>query len=82
MYDDADAPEGRPAPEEPEAPADDGTAGRHAGDGDVETTGHPAVDAVLASLDGLDEHPVGEHVAVFESAHDALRRALNDAGEG
>lgn len=47
----------------------------------AQPTGHPAVDAVLASLGGLGQRPVGEHVAVFESAHEALRRALNDAGE-
>ena len=43
-------------------------------------TGHPEVDRVLASLDGLDERPVSEHVAVFEAAHDTLRNALADAG--
>ena len=35
------------------------------------------VDAVLASLDGLADRPVAEHVAVFEQAHDRLRRALD-----
>jgi hypothetical protein len=53
-----------------------------AGATDAESTGHGAVDAVLASLEGLEERPVAEHVAVFESAHDSLRSALNDAGEG
>jgi hypothetical protein len=53
-----------------------------AGATDAGSTGHGAVDAVLASLDGLEERPVAEHVAVFESAHDSLRSALNDAGEG
>jgi hypothetical protein len=42
-------------------------------------TGHPAVDAALDSLAGLDGAPVDEHVAVFEAAHDALRGALADA---
>jgi hypothetical protein len=42
-------------------------------------TGHPEVDRVLGSLDGLDERPVAEHVAVFEAAHDTLRNALADA---
>ncbi len=41
-------------------------------------TGHPAVDDVLASLDGLDGRPVTEHVAVLETAHDRLRAALAD----
>ena len=50
-------------------------------DGSVpERTGHPAVDEVLASLAGLEERPVAEHVAVFEAAHDRLRAALADAG--
>ena len=44
------------------------------------TTGHPDVDAVVTSLEELDGHPVAEHVAVFESAHDRLRAALADAG--
>jgi hypothetical protein len=45
------------------------------------TTGHGAVDAVLASLQGLAELPVEEHVAVFEQAHEQLRGAL-DAPSG
>jgi hypothetical protein len=44
-------------------------------------TGQPEVDAVLASLDGLADRPVAEHVAVFEQAHERLRRAL-DAPSG
>ena len=47
---------------------------------EVERTGHDDVDRVVASLDGLDERPVSEHVAVFESAHDTLRNELADAG--
>jgi hypothetical protein len=46
----------------------------------VEPTGHPDVDGVIASLDGLDETPVAERVPVFESAHETLRAALADAG--
>jgi hypothetical protein len=42
----------------------------------VETTGQPDVDAVVRSLDGLDDLPVAEHVAVFEQAHESLRRTL------
>jgi hypothetical protein len=45
------------------------------------TTGHPAVDEVLRSLEGLDGRPVDDHVAAFEEAHDALRRALTHAGD-
>ena len=40
-------------------------------------TGNPAVDEVLASLDGLAGRPVDEHVAVFERAHEQLRSALD-----
>jgi hypothetical protein len=43
------------------------------------TTGHAAVDEVLGSLEGLEERPVAEHVAVFEAAHESLRAALADA---
>ena len=49
-------------------------------DQDVAPTGHDGVDRVVASLDGLDERPMSEHVAVFEAAHDTLRSALADAG--
>lgn len=44
-------------------------------------TGHPAVDEVLRSLGSLEQAPVDEHVAVFEQAHDQLRRTLSGAGE-
>lgn len=44
-------------------------------------TGHPAVDEVLRSLEGLDGRPVDEHVAAFEQAHEVLRRALSNAGD-
>jgi hypothetical protein len=48
------------------------------GDGpDEGSTGLSEVDAVLASLDGLDGRPVAEHVEVFEKAHERLRRALD-----
>lgn len=44
-------------------------------------TGNPAVDEVIASLEGLDGVPVDEHVALFEQAHEQLRRTLSGAGE-
>lgn len=47
----------------------------------AETTGVPEVDAVVASLGRLDEIPVAEHVAVFEQAHESLRRTLAGAGQ-
>lgn len=31
---------------------------------------------VLASIESIDTRPVAEHVAVFEHAHERLRRAL------
>lgn len=40
-------------------------------------TGNPRVDAVLDSLESLDDLPVSDHVAVFERAHDELRQALD-----
>ena len=40
-------------------------------------TGNPEVDGVLDSMDGLDDLPVDEHVAVFERAHEVLRAALD-----
>lgn len=46
-----------------------------------ESTGHPAVDEVLRSLEGLDGRPVDEHVAAFEHAHEVLRGALSHAGD-
>lgn len=59
---------------EPVEQADSGPRGPVA----VET-GHPAVDEVLRSLGRLDELPVSEHVALYEDAHEALRRALSEA---
>ena len=48
--------------------------GSTAGDG---TTGVAAVDGVLADVAAVSGMPVSEHVAVFERAHDQLRRALD-----
>lgn len=42
-------------------------------------TGVAEADEVVATLEQLDELPVEEHVAVFEQAHDTLRRALDGA---
>lgn len=52
----------------------------HAPDGSTsveESTGVPAVDEVLSTMDGLADRPVAEHVAIFEQAHERLRRALD-----
>lgn len=40
-------------------------------------TGHGGVDGVVASLAGLADLAVDEHVAVFERAHEQLRGALD-----
>lgn len=42
------------------------------------TTGVEDVDAALAGVAGLEEKPIGAHTAVFEDAHAALRRTLDD----
>ena len=47
------------------------------GPADVLRTGDPAVDEVLAGMDALHRLPVDEHAAVFEAAHDSLRKALD-----
>jgi hypothetical protein len=41
------------------------------------TTGLASADAVVDSLQALDDLPVGEHVAVFEAAHQALGQLLS-----
>jgi hypothetical protein len=55
------------------------------GDGEIDpgstpedgTTGVAAVDQVLADVAAVAGTPVAGHVAVFERAHDQLRRALD-----
>lgn len=42
-----------------------------------ETTGVESVDQVLADVAAVADAPVSDHVAVFERAHDQLRRALD-----
>ncbi len=53
---------------------------------DYEPTGVDAVDRVLSEVATVADAPIGEHVAVFERAHDQLRRALDAqpdaAGDG
>lgn len=51
-------------------------------DVEVEGTGDAEVDAALGPLRGLDDVPVAEHVAVFEQAHETLRRTLAGAARG
>jgi hypothetical protein len=47
----------------------------------VEGTGNADVDGVVGSLAGLDDLPIADHVAVFEQAHESLRRTLSGAGQ-
>lgn len=42
-----------------------------------EPTGNQVVDGVVASLAGLDDRPLTEHVGAFEQAHERLRAALD-----
>lgn len=39
-------------------------------------TGVSRVDAVIEAVEHLEERPIEEHVGVFETAHEELRRAL------
>jgi hypothetical protein len=75
-----DGPEDGPEVDPGEGP-EDVLADEPSDDVAVAATGHPAVDEVLRSLEGLDGRPVDEHVAAYEQAHDQLRRALSDAGD-
>lgn len=72
-------------PEDDEVEADGGVEGRlpAQAESDDVRTGDARVDAVLESLEGLDERPLAEHTAVFEQAHERLREALDpDSGAG
>jgi hypothetical protein len=48
-----------------------------AGSDSAQRTGVAAVDEVLERVAALADRPVSEHVAVFEGAHEQLRRALD-----
>jgi hypothetical protein len=43
----------------------------------TESTGIESADAVVSGLGALDDLPVGEHVGVFESAHETLRGLMS-----
>ncbi|UMG92588.1 HAD hydrolase-like protein [Nocardioides sp. TF02-7] len=47
-----------------------------------EPTGIASIDEVLDRVAGLDERPLEEHAAVFETAHAELRRTLDDPPDG
>jgi hypothetical protein len=40
-------------------------------------TGVADVDEVITAVEELEERPIEEHVGVFETAHERLRRALD-----
>jgi hypothetical protein len=63
--------------EAPDEYADDRPEQDDESPADVLRTGDPAVDEVLAGMDALHRLPVDEHAAVFEDAHDSLRKALD-----
>lgn len=46
-----------------------------------EPTGIASIDSVLDLVAGLDERPLEEHAAVFETAHAELRRTLDNPPE-
>ena len=60
-------PEAHDAAEEPSAPA-------------VVPTGHPEIDAALATLEQLPHRAVTEHVATYDAIHHVVRTTLADAG--
>lgn len=37
----------------------------------------PEVDEVIVAVEELEDRPIEEHVGVFETAHEQLRRALD-----
>ena len=43
-----------------------------------ERTGHPDVDAAIDAVVSLEDRPVAEHLAAYETAHALLRQALSD----
>lgn len=69
--------------EDAQEQADEQAQAEHGTPGDVPHTGVGAVDRVVGSIRELPARPVAEHAAVFEAAHEELRRALDGdpAGE-
>jgi hypothetical protein len=60
---------------------DHGQVPTYDGRQDPSLTGNHTVDEVLRSMQGLQDRPVEEHVAVFEAAHEKLRAALAEAAD-
>jgi hypothetical protein len=62
-----------------ELPADEAAQSADAAPVEVERvrTGVQRVDEVIAAVEELEQRPIEEHVGVFETAHEQLRRALD-----
>ncbi|WP_127481053.1 hypothetical protein [Nocardioides pantholopis] len=45
--------------------------------GEPVRTGVESVDEVILAVESLEERPIEEHVGVFETVHEQLRRALD-----
>jgi len=65
---------GRPAYAAPVAPAEEPIV--PAEDEDLTETGHPAVDAVLRSLENASRLAPGAQIAEYEAAHQVLQETL------
>lgn len=65
--------------EDPEFHDREGAPGENATPPEPERvrTGMPSVDEVIVAVEELEDRPVEEHVGVFETAHEQLRRALD-----
>ncbi|GAB1692980.1 hypothetical protein [Krasilnikovia sp. M28-CT-15] len=68
-------PPGYPLPPVPGPTPGPDAAGPGA-EGGPDTTGHPAVDAVLRSLDNATQLPPAEQIAAYEAAHQVLQETL------
>ena len=44
-------------------------------------TGVAGVDEVIVAVEELEDRPIEEHVGVFETAHEQLRRALDETDD-
>ncbi|WP_188778087.1 hypothetical protein [Marmoricola endophyticus] len=47
----------------------------------LQATGHDGVDDALATLEGMSEESVHDHVEVFDAVHQELRRTLDQAAD-
>lgn len=50
-------------------------------EGEGVRTGVPAVDAVLATVDGVGGRDLADHVEIFTQAHEQLRAVLDTPGD-